>query len=213
MRVRTNTGIRLLTVGLLCLAAVALICAAHVAGAATLIYLEEPGPNTIRSGIGNLRGWAIGSEPITEVRYAIDGEPQGTIPYGGTRNDVATAYPNVPGAGQSGFSMAYNYGNLAPGEHVIEIEAGETALQSRFSVVGFEQAFVPGHPELAGAEVYTGFYSIHLSGAWFPGEGERDLDLVWDTSAQQFIIQGNEAHEVALPPSDPCGFSPPAPGC
>lgn len=181
--------------------------------AATLIYLEDPATNSIRSGVGNLRGWAIGTEPIQEVSYAIDGVSMGTIPYGGTRHDVAAAYPAVPNSGQSGFSMAFNYGNLEPGEHAIEIQAGGESIQARFHAVGFEQPFVAGNPEVFPAEVSLGFYSVHLRGVWFPGEGERDLDLVWDTAAQQFLIQSNEPHEAILPPQDPCGFSPTASGC
>ncbi len=190
----------------------ALLAAANIQ-AATLIYLEEPANNSVRSGVGNLRGWVVSTETISGVSYAIDGEPQGDIPYGGTRHDVAAAYPNVPNSGSSGFSMAFNYGHLSPGEHVIEIVAGETALQSRFSVVGFEQPFISGNPEIYGALIYTGFYNIHLNGAWFPGEGERDLELEWSSAAQQFLIIENQPHEPSLPPVDPCGFSPPAPNC
>lgn len=210
---RTNTNIRLLTGGLLCFAAVVLILVAHVAGAATLIYLEEPANGSIRSGVGNLRGWAISSEPIDDVNYAVDGEPQGSIPYGGTRRDVGAAYPTVPGSGESGFSMAFNYGNLTPGEHLLEVQAGGESVQARFRVVGFEQEFISGNPEIYGAQVYTGFYSVHLNGAWFPGEGERDLELEWSSAAQQFLIIKNRPHEDPSPPQDPCGFSPPAPGC
>lgn len=190
----------------------ALLAAVNIQ-AATLIYLEEPSHNSVRSGIGNLRGWVVSTESINKVDYSLDGIEQGQIPYGGTRQDVAAAYPNVPNSGRSGFSMAINYSNLGPGEHVIEIAAGETVLQSRFSVVGFDQPFISGNPELAGAEVYPGFYSLHVNKAWFPGEGERDLELEWSAAAQQFLIIENSPHDEPPPPVDTCGFSPPNPAC
>lgn len=183
------------------------------AQAAPLIYIEEPAHGSVVSGVGNLRGWALGDD-ITQIEYSLDGHPMGVIPYGGTRHDVQAQYPAVPGSGNSGWSMAFNYGNLGPGPHVLLIEAGDTALESRFEVAAFEQPFVAGNPELQDTVVFTGFADITLLGAWFPdGEGERDLVLEWSAAAQQFVIVTNEPHQNPQPPTDPCGFSPPAPGC
>lgn len=184
------------------------------AQAAPLIYIEEPAHGSVVSGVGNLRGWALGDD-ITQIEYSLDGHPMGVIPYGGTRHDVQAQYPAVPGSGNSGFSMAFNYGNLGPGPHVLLIEAGDTALESRFEVASFEQPFVTGNPEVYGEKVWPcGFYGICLEGIWFPGEPEpRDLELQWSSAAQQFVIVANEPHQDEPPPTDPCGFSPPAPGC
>lgn len=212
---RFSPSLCAMTWGLLLVAFAALMLAAMAAQAATLAYIEEPADNSTVSGVGNLRGWAISTDPISEVRYSIDGEGMGAIPYGGTRRDVAAAYPGVPGSGESGFSMAFNYGNLGAGPHVLTVDVGGVSIESRFAVAAFEQSFIAGNPEVNGGRVWPcGFYGLCLGDVFFPGESSlRDLELQWSTASQQFVIVTNEPHQDEPPPTDPCGFSPPAPGC
>jgi N-acetylmuramoyl-L-alanine amidase len=71
-----------------------------------VLTLEEPQEGGTYTGISNLRGWAIAESGIDKIELDIDGVYAFDIPMGGSRGDVASAYPDFPNASQSGFSMA-----------------------------------------------------------------------------------------------------------
>lgn len=111
------------------------------------LSLEEPSSGQIYSGIGNLRGWALSSESVDRVEVYIDGNFAYNAPYGGPRGDVANAFPDVDGARQSGFSLAFSYSNLGFGEHTIMVRAvdgfGSVIERSAtFDVVAFHKPFI-----------------------------------------------------------------------
>mgnify|MGYP003315608919 CR=1 FL=1 len=79
------------------------------------VSLEEPVKGQVHTGVGNLRGWAVASEGITKVEILVDGVLAFEAPYGAERGDVGSAFPNVAGSSESGFSLAYNYSGLSAG--------------------------------------------------------------------------------------------------
>ena len=98
-------------------------CAVPALAENVLVNLEEPKDASLYSGISNLRGWAVAESGIAAVEIDIDGKYAFNVPMGGVREDVATAYPDFPDAGASGFSMAYNYKGLPPGDYVFTARA------------------------------------------------------------------------------------------
>ena len=108
------------------------------------LSLEEPVAGEIHGGVGNLRGWAVASEGIEKIEIWIDGAYAFDAPYGGARSDVGGTFPDVNGSNKSGFSLAYGYGDLAPGSHTISAIAhtvtGETEESAaKFTVVKFKK--------------------------------------------------------------------------
>ena len=111
------------------------------------IELEEPVRGEIHTGVGNLRGWAVGSDKITRIEVLVDGAYVFDAPYGGQRADVAGVFPDIEGAGQSGFSRAFNYSVLSAGPHTItaiaHTQLGDTKESSvSFEVVKFASDFI-----------------------------------------------------------------------
>ena len=88
------------------------------------VSIEEPVQGERYSGISNLRGWAVSPEGMGSyyLNVYIDGEFAFYLyPYG-NRTDVGNAFPDYPDSGTGGFSMAFNYKDLPPGEHEIRVK-------------------------------------------------------------------------------------------
>ena len=81
------------------------------------VFIEEPAEGESYSGILNLRGWAVAPDGLGVRPHDvyIDGVFRFTLPPGGKRSDVGSAYPDYPGSDMAGFSMAFNYKDLEPG--------------------------------------------------------------------------------------------------
>lgn len=158
------------------------------------VTLEEPAQNAILSGVGNLRGWAVGRDGIDYVEYHVDGVLKGIIPYGGRRLDVANAFPNFPESENSGYSTAFNYGNLPPGPHTVKIRAvsnsGEyNEVTNSFNAIRFHKPFIPDNNDVnidsslcAPASGVYKLKNILVEGS------EYDVILEWQKPAQQFHI-------------------------
>ena len=158
------------------------------------VALEEPVQGNTHTGVGNLRGWALASDGIDRVDISIDGVFAFSAPYGGVRQDVGGAFPDIPGSGVSGYSLAFNYSDLEAGTHTITATAytssGEEKSSSAiFTVVRFPQSFIPGTDAvvldnasctLAGDEVSIVDALVENS--------VYDLRMKWRTAEQGFEI-------------------------
>ncbi|MCG8429090.1 MAG: hypothetical protein MI754_17175, partial [Chromatiales bacterium] len=161
-----------------------------------VLNLEEPEHGVVYTGISNLRGWAVAPNGIKRIELYVDGKFADNIPYGGSRGDVGNAYPGYPGAGNSGFSMAYNYKNLVSGPHIIKIRAYDNSENYRetsvvFNVKRFYSSFI-GNPKDMDLSNAT-FEAVDGNSVRFNGvtaEGLRwDVMLRWNTSTQGFEIE------------------------
>lgn len=158
------------------------------------ISLEEPVQSQTHTGVGNLRGWAVSTNGIAKVEVLIDGVYAFDIPYGGSRGDVRGAFPDVENSGASGFSAAFNYSSLSPGQHTITAVAHDPSGATRqsaatFQVVKFNSEFISGSNA-----VNLGNRNCTLSGDEIGVNGARvggttyDLKLKWRTAEQGFEI-------------------------
>src|SRR6185369_7969923 len=87
--------------------------------------LESPEEAQAVSGIGFSRGWAFAeqaNDSIAEVRLLIDGSLGPSIPCCSMRGDVATVFPAVPDALNSGWGITFNYGTLSSGFHLFSVQ-------------------------------------------------------------------------------------------
>ncbi|MFK7975724.1 MAG: hypothetical protein AB8C02_06285 [Halioglobus sp.] len=158
------------------------------------ITLEEPIASEIHGGVGNLRGWAISPDGIDRVEIFIDGAFAFEAPYGGNRPDVAAAFPSITNSISSGFSLAYGYSNLLPGEHTITARAysilgAQKDSSSTFTVVGFDKTFIaPGaivnanNATVTAAGDEISVENISIDGRIY------DLKMQWRTAEQGFEI-------------------------
>ena len=158
------------------------------------ISLEEPVAGQIHTGVGNLRGWAVATGGIAKIEILIDGVYGFDAPYGGSRGDVGGAFPDVAGSSDSGFSLAFNYSNLAVGLHTItaiaHTEQGATRESSAsFEVVRFESAFIADQSavSLDGGSCAVSSDEISILDARVEGS-LYDLVLKWRTAEQGFEI-------------------------
>lgn len=153
--------------------------------------LEEPVEGVAVSGVTNLRGWATGPSRIESVAFHIDGNYRFDIPAGGKRGDVGAAYPDYPESTYSGFSMAYNYNRLEPGDHEFMVRAtAEDGSCRDVSVVApvarFANSFYDDSYEmdLSEAEVEIAGNSLVINGARI-GPTAYDITMGWHTPAQK----------------------------
>jgi uncharacterized protein YkwD len=194
----------------------ALLCLAVSASPALAeiqFAVGEPTEDSTRSGIGQISGWAVSDVPIVSVEAFIDGVSVGVVPYGGTRLDVAAAFPDVPNSEFSGWAMKWNYSLLTAGEHVVTVLVidEEGAQQSKdvvFNTTGFKSEFISDPEDVrTGTAVITILEDGHIIIAGAEVEGELvDIELLWDTASQQFqinkIVREEPVKENQAPTAD-----------
>ncbi len=104
---------------------------------APLINFEQPVANATISGTATISGWSFDNIGLAGVSVYVDGVEVGSATTGGSRPDVASAYPHVAPP-DSGWSYQLDSTKLANGAHSLTIRAsdsaGNTAINSPLSV-------------------------------------------------------------------------------
>ena len=160
------------------------------------IAIDQPIRNSVNSGIGMIRGWAVSSEPIERVEIYIDGTYRFDAPVGDQRNDLRKRFPDNARAGESGFSSAFNWSQLGSGEHEITIRAIDTFGSSAertfdFAVTTFDKGFIKHSDvfELGWSSISGLSDSLVIRGALIDG-AYYDITLQWSPRSQNFEIVG-----------------------
>ena len=159
------------------------------------LSLEVPAVGATYSGISTLRGWAVAEEGISKVDIYIDGNFFQSAPYGGSRGDVGSIFPEINDSDESGFALAYNFSGLSAGTHTIKVEAVTTqgrvlSRTSQFQVTKFPAQFLPADqsPNLSGASCVINDQTVHILDTLVDGS-VYDVSLEWRTADQGFQIQ------------------------
>ena len=97
-----------------------------------LSILDEPTTNNTTRGTLKIRGWALSSSGIKEVRVYIDGKDLGTIPYGTNRADVNRVYPGYSSGDNAGFDGIVNISFIGTGSKklTVKITANDGTVQT-----------------------------------------------------------------------------------
>jgi hypothetical protein len=159
-----------------------------------VLTLEEPGLESVYSGVSNIRGWAVAPQGLQKIELYVDGALQGNIPLGGRRSDVGATYPNYSGSSDSGFAMAYNYSNLSAGPHTLTVRAYDNAGGARdasatFTVARFATAFMadPAAVNLDQATLARAGNTITIQKLLAAGQ-PYTAQLTWRPAAQGFAL-------------------------
>lgn len=169
-----------------------------------IVNLEEPSTDGFYTGISNLRGWAVAESGIASIEIDVDGTYAFDVPMGGMRGDVAKVYPDFPDSDTSGFSMAYNYKGLSPGEYVftaraISKDGGVATDSATVKVDRFLSSYIGDSSEVdtsTVSEVSFGDASFTLKGLTVEGH-QWDVVMDFDTATQSFEIA--DIAEVGAP--------------
>ena len=130
--------------------------------------LENPVPQSVKSGVSVVSGWICDAE---ELEVSFDGGPRQFVPYGSERSDTA----GVCGDTDNGFGLLINYNNLGDGEHTITLYVDGRVETTRTFFVG-----TFGEPFLRGV---NGVGRIALSGG-------QSVVVGWSEAIQGFTILG-----------------------
>ena len=162
------------------------------------VAIEEPVQGGRYSGISNLRGWAVSPEGMGGYYHEvyIDGAFAFYLGPYGRRSDVGDAFPDYPDSGTGGFSMAFNYKGLSPGEHEIAVRAFDNAGNyndaiTTFSAERFESLFITDDAEvnlstLSGVTILNN-QTLLFRGATIEGRS-WDFNVSWDRASQGLVI-------------------------
>ena len=164
------------------------------------VSIEEPVQGERYSGISNLRGWAVSPEGMGSYYLSIYIDEEFAFylyPYG-DRPDVGEAFPDYPDSDTGGFSMAYNYKALSPGEHKIRVRAFDNDgnyndAETNFTTEKFVSAFISSDSavDVSTSESWTIIdkQTYLVSGATLEGK-QWDFLLKWDAASQSFKMEG-----------------------
>lgn len=112
-----------------------------------IVTIEEPSGGKVSNGIANLRGWAVGIDEIEKIELFLGDKYLTDIPFGGTRADVAAAFPGYLNPEASGFSMVFPYSALERGRHTFTVRVHDASgftqdASVRFPVVRLDSEFI-----------------------------------------------------------------------
>lgn len=148
--------------------------------------LENPVSGSTESGIGVISGWHC---TATSIDVLIDGLSYGKAGSGTNRGDTVS----VCGRTNTGYSLLFNYNDLAPGAHSLSLYTdGQLAEIRPFNTA-----------QSAGASFVTGI-SKTATIPDFPSSG-RTATLQWSQAKQSFVVTGissstagSDGHDLSL---------------
>jgi hypothetical protein len=79
------------------------------------------GPSGTVSGVQTIYGWALALRGISKVELYVGNQYIGRIPYGGSRQDIRSQYPDYPDSEYSGFVTEYNFSDSPSSFPIINI--------------------------------------------------------------------------------------------
>ncbi len=153
--------------------------------------LDEPPPNSARSGIGTIRGWAC-QDDGTGVQIRImdsDGDRVATFtaPYGSDRGDVDISEHCDRRLDGIGFAVQFNYNLLDAGTYTIQAFVGgeRVGLTPGGQTNTFRVVRISNQPFLQRVQ------SSRIRVENFPFTGDTTI-LEWDQQSQNFQIVDHE---------------------
>ncbi|WP_315112843.1 Ig-like domain-containing protein [Clostridium intestinale] len=102
---------------------------------APIMNVDEPKANLTANGNIKVRGWALNSSGIKEVRIYAEEKYVGSASLGKSRPDVKNAYSVYPNADKSGYEYTINTSDIEVGGNTIKVQAiGNDGTSQTYSV-------------------------------------------------------------------------------
>lgn len=167
---------------------------AHAASVDPSIKVVIESPTGEHAGVTVVRGFALAHTGIDRVTWKVDDKNMGTLPFGGSRGDVADAYKAYPKqyAESSGFATAWSMSLFDEGEHTIVVTAYDNA-----GGMNSDSATFTSHRFGADAERFLlqeemVMQAFVMSGVkLYPGDDtapQYDIQFNWSKAAQAFVM-------------------------
>jgi hypothetical protein len=164
------------------------------AAAAPQLGIGIPADGTTVSGLIYLVGWAVDAQGIEKVEVFINGQSKGVqLGYGGSRGDVAAAFPNLPDAQHSGFAGVLSANLLANGPHTLRIVAtswtGQKTSEVRTLLVSNPPgAHAAGTIDLGDASARVSHGVVFLDNVLLDGVAYDNLNLELAPRSRSFVL-------------------------
>lgn len=153
-----------------------------VGSKAASVTVDSPPDGAIVTGADNISGWTCDADLI-QVR--IDGELILTVPYGGTRGDTMSICDDD----DNGFTLAWNWNLLPPGQHTLEIlRNGEVCDTRTVTTINLGTEFLTG---VSGRFTLPNFPSVGQSVDVEWREDKQNFTLVEFEDAEADVCAGN----------------------
>ena len=174
-------------------------------------FFESPAPGAVVSGVDIIRGWSFADTRgvgIEQVELYLDRQRTALIPCCSARPDVAGNFPTAPAAnaGQSGWGITTNWGNLTPGPHTLQVVVTSTDGGRWVSEIHPITVLKPGNIafadrfSLAEAEARLEGNTLVLDGAVI-GTATTEQEIVaryaWQTGAQGLRLLASRPLQTA----------------
>ncbi|WP_195955554.1 N-acetylmuramoyl-L-alanine amidase [Clostridium saudiense] len=178
-------------------------------------HLDEPNNNvTVRSTTLSIRGWALASSGVKEVRVYVDGKDLGTITYGTKRTDVNNVYPGYSSGDNAGFEGNIDVSSISSGSKklVVKITANDGTTQNIEKTINIEKGQSRSYLDEPNNNVTVRSTTVSVNGWALAASGVKEVRVYVDGKDLGTVTYGTKRTDVnnAYPgysSGDNAGFS------
>ena len=150
--------------------------------------IDTPIANTVVNDFIDIKGWALDSLGVSNIKIFVDGRYTNDATIGLARADVNTAYPNYINGINSGYSYTLDTSKLTLGSHSIIVQVlGCDGVVNKSSVIILKQ----NNGTMQVSSQLVGF-SANYEG--YSATSYRGVDLQNSTIGYGHVIQGGETY-------------------
>ena len=177
-------------------------------------HLDEPNNNvTVRSTTLSIRGWALASSGVKEVRVYVDGKDLGTITYGTKRTDVNNVYPGYSSGDNAGFEGNIDVSSISSGSKklVVKITANDGTTQNIEKTINIEKGQSRSYLDEPNNNVTVRSTTVSVKGWALAASGVKEVRVYVDGKDLGTVTYGTKRTDVnnaypGYPSGDNAGF-------
>ena len=178
-------------------------------------HLDEPNNNvTVRSTTLSIRGWALASSGVKEVRVYVDGKDLGTITYGTKRTDVNNVYPGYSSGDNAGFEGNIDVSSISSGSKklVVKITANDGTTQNIEKTINIEKGQSRSYLDEPNNNATVRSTTVSVKGWALAASGVKEVRVYVDGKDLGTVTYGTKRTDVnnaypGYPSGDNAGFS------
>ena len=162
-------------------------------------HLDEPNNNvTVRSTTLSIRGWALASSGVKEVRVYVDGKDLGTITYGTKRTDVNNVYPGYSSGDNAGFEGNIDVSSISSGSKklVVKITANDGTTQNIEKTINIEKGQSRSYLDEPNNNVTVRSTTVSVKGWALAASGVKEVRVYVDGKDLGTVTYGTKRTDV-----------------